>query len=58
MRPRVVSHKVINFQMAQEVALHLMCETKLRALWMYPMKHRHPEGWWVVFIIPYEQEQA
>jgi hypothetical protein len=57
MKARIFSHRVINYAQAEEVALHLMCETRLKALWMYPLDARTPTGRWVVFIVP-EEPQA
>jgi len=58
MKARIISHRTINYAMAEEVAFHLMCETRLKALWMYPLDSHSPSGRWVVFIIPDEAVQA
>jgi hypothetical protein len=57
MRTRIISHRTVNYAMAEEVALHLM-HSRLKALWMYPLNAHFPEGNWVVFIIPDEEPQA
>jgi hypothetical protein len=57
MRTKVISHRTVNYAMAEEVALHLM-HSRLKALWMYPLDAKLPNGNWVVFIIPDEAAQA
>jgi hypothetical protein len=57
MKTRIISHRTVNYAMAEEVALHLM-HSRLKALWMYPLDAKLPNGTWVVFIIPDEGVQA